>query len=164
MTKDEIVGWHHRLYGYEFEQTLGDGEGQGSLVFCSPQDAKSRTRLKRLSSSRTTVHQASLSFTVSLSLLRLTYTESVMPSDHLILCHPLLLPSIFSSIRDFSNESVRLIRGPKYWGFSISLSNEYSGLISFKIGLFSLLSKGLSRVFSNPTVQKHQFFSTQPSL
>ena len=45
MTKDEIVGWHHRLYGYEFEQTLGDGEGQGSLVFCSPQDAKSRTRL-----------------------------------------------------------------------------------------------------------------------
>ena len=86
------------------------------------------------------VRQASRSFTVYLTLLRLMYMESVMPSDHLILCHPLLLlPSIFPSIRDFSNESVRLIKGPKYWGFSISLSNEYSGLISFRIGWFSTI-------------------------
>ena len=83
--------------------------------------------------------------------------KSVMPSNHLILCCPLLLlPSIFPSIRVFSNESVLHIRWPKYsrFSFSISPSSEYSGLISFRI---SLLSKGLSRVFSNTTVQKHQF-------
>ena len=67
--------------------------------------------------------------------------ESVMPSNHLILCHPcLLLPSIFPSIRVFSNESVLCIRWPKYWSFSISLSNEYSGLISFRIDWFDLLA------------------------
>ena len=85
----------------------------------------------------------------------------VMPSNHLILCHPLLLlPSIFPSIRVFSNESVLCIRWPKYWSFSFSISpsNEYSGLISFGwTGWISLQSKGLSRVFCNTTVQKHQF-------
>ena len=83
--------------------------------------------------------------------------ESVMPSNHLILCCPLLLPSIFPSIRVFSNKSVLCIRWPKYWTFSfrISPSNEYSGLISFRIDWFE--SKGLSRIFSNTTVQKHQF-------
>ena len=107
--------------------------------------------------------QASLSFTISRSLLKLMSIESVMPSNHLILCHPLLLlPSIFPSIRVFSNESALHIRWPKYWSFSISPSNEYSELISFK--MISLQSKGLSRVFSNITVQKHQFFGTQPSL
>ena len=78
-----------------------------------------------------------------------------------------LLPSIFPSIRVFSSESVLHIRRPKYWSFmfSINPSNEYSGLISFMIDWFdSLQSKGLSRVFSNTTVQKHQFFSTQLSL
>ena len=93
--------------------------------------------------------------------------ESMMPSNHLILCHPLLLlPSIFPSIRVFSNESVPCIRWPKYWSFSFSISpsNEYSGLISSGLtGLISLQSKGLSRVFSN-TVQKHQFFSAQLCL
>ena len=93
--------------------------------------------------------------------------ESVMPSNHLILCGPLLLPpSIFPSIRVFSNESVLRIRWPKYWSFSFSISpsNEYSGLISFRIGWWiSLQSKGLSRVFSNTTVQKHRFFGTQLS-
>ena len=92
----------------------------------------------------------------------------VMPSNHLILCRPLLLlPSNFPSIRDFSNGSVLCISWPKYWNFifSISPSNEYSGLISFRMtGLISLQSKGLSRVFSNTTVQKHQFFGTQLSL
>ena len=110
----------------------------------------------------TTACQASLSFTVS--------WELVMLSSHLILCHSvLLLPSIFPSIRVFSSESALHIRWPKYWSFnfSISPSNEYSGLISFRIVWFDLISwqsKGLSRAFSNTTVWKHQFFDAQPSL
>ena len=83
---------------------------------------------------------------------------SVMPSNHLILCHPFLLwPSIFASIRVFSNESALRIRWPKYWSFSfnISLSNEHPGLISFRMDWLDLLAvQGLSRVFSNTTVQK----------
>ena len=82
----------------------------------------------------TAEHQASLSFVISWSLLRLTSIESVMLCNHLILCHPLLLlPSIFPSIRVFSNESALRIRWPKYWSFSFSPSNEYSGLISFRM-------------------------------
>ena len=89
----------------------------------------------------TTACQASLSITNSLSLLKLMSIKSVMPSNHLILCHPLLLlPSIFPSIRVFSNESVLRIRWPKYWSFSISPSNEYSGLISFRMDWFDLLA------------------------
>ena len=86
--------------------------------------------------------QASLSFTVSWSLLKLIFIESVMLSSHLILCCPLLLPSIFFSIRIFSSESALHIRWPKYWSFSfiISPSNEYSGLISFRIDRFDLLA------------------------
>ena len=90
----------------------------------------------------TTACQASLSFTNSQSLLKLMSIESVMPSNHLILCHPLrLLPSIFPSIRVFSNESVLPIRWPKYWNFSfnISPSNEHPGLISFRIDWLDLL-------------------------
>ena len=80
-------------------------------------------------------HQASLSINNSWSFLKLMSIESVMPSNHLILCHPLLLlPSIFPSIRVFSNELALHIRSPKYWSFSISLPNEYSGLISFRMG------------------------------
>ena len=92
--------------------------------------------------------------------------ESVMPSNHLVLCHPLLLlPSILPIIDVFSNESALSIRWPKYWSFSISPSNHHSGLISLRlIGLISLLSKGLSRVFSSISIGKHQFFGTQPSL
>ena len=112
--------------------------------------------------------QASLSITNSQSLLKFMSIDSVIPGNYLILCHPLLLqPSILPSIRVFTNESVFCIRWPKYWSFSfgISPSNEYSGLISFRIDWFDLLqSKGLSRVFSNTTVQKHQFFSAQLSL
>ena len=108
--------------------------------------------------------QASLSITNSWILLKLISIKSVMPSNHLILCHPLLVAlSIFPRIRDYSNESALCNRWPKYWSFSfnISPSNEYLGQISFGI---SLQSKGLSRVFSNTTVPKHQFFSTQLSL
>ena len=87
--------------------------------------------------------QASLSITNSQSLLKFMSTELVMPSDHLILCHPLLLlPSIFPSIRGFSNESVLCIRWTKYWSFSFSISpsNEYSGLISFRVDWLDLLA------------------------
>ena len=97
-------------------------------------------------------------------LLKLMSIELVMPSNHLILRRPLLLlPPVFSSFRVFSNESVLCIRQPKYWSFSFSISpsNEYSGLISFKIGWISLQSKGLSRVLSNTSVQKHRFFGAQ---
>ena len=91
----------------------------------------------------TAAHQASLSITNSWSLLKLMSIQSVMPSNHLILCCPLLLlPSIFPSIRVFSSKSVLHIRWPKYWSFSFSISpsNEYLGLISFRIDLFDLLA------------------------
>ena len=107
----------------------------------------------------TTTHQVSLSFPTSQSLLKLVSIETVMPSNHLILCCPLLLlPSIFPSIRIFSNESALHIRWPKYWSFSLSISpsNEYSGLISFRIDWFDLLAVwGFSRAFSNTTVQEY---------
>ena len=112
--------------------------------------------------------QASLSFTISRSLLKSMSMELVMPSNHLILCHPLfLLPSIFPNTKIFSNESALCIRWPKYWSFSfsISLSNEYSCLISFRIDWLDFLqSRGLSSVFSNTSDQKHQFADAQPSL
>ena len=91
----------------------------------------------------TTAQQTSLSFTISRSLLKLMSIESAMPSNDLILCHPLLLmPSIFLSIRLFSNQSALCIRWPKYWNFSFGIrpSNEYSGLISFGIDWFDLLA------------------------
>ena len=113
---------------------------------------------------RTAAHQASLSITKSHSLLKLMSIESVMLSNDLIPCHPLLLPSIFPSIRVFLNETALHIRWPKYrsFSFSISPSNEYSGLISLIWTVWiSLQSKGLSGAFSNTTVQKHQFFSAQ---
>ena len=111
--------------------------------------------------------QAPLSFTVSQSLLKHLSIESVMLSNHLILCHLLLLlPWFFPSIRVFSNESVLCIRWPKYWSFSFSSSpsNEYSGLIFLGLtGWISLQSRGLSGVVSNTTVWKQQFFNVQPS-
>ena len=113
-------------------------------------------------------HQASLSFTISWSLLKLMSIESVIPSNHLILCFPLLLlPSIFPSIRVFSYESALCIRWPKDWSFSfsISLPNEHLGLISFRIDWFDLLAvQGTLKSLFNTTIRKHQFFSTQPSL
>ena len=116
----------------------------------------------------TAAHQASLSITNSQSSLKLMSIESVMPSNHLILCHPLLLlPSIFPSIRVFSSESALRIRWPKYWSFSFSISpsNEYSGLISFKIDWLDLLAvQGTLKSLLQTTVQKHQFFDAQPPL
>ena len=114
-------------------------------------------------------HQASLSITNSWSSLRLTSIKSVMPSSHLILCRPLLLlPPIPPSIRVFSNESTLRMRWPKYWSFRFSIipSKEIPGLISFRTDWLDLLAEslGLSRVFSNTTVQKHRFFGTQLSL
>ena len=112
--------------------------------------------------------QASLSFSISQSLFKLMSTESVMLSNHLFTCHPLLLlPSIFPSIRVFSNESALHIRWPKYWSFSFSIShsNEESGLFPLGLtGLISLQFKGLSRIFFSTTIQKHQFFSGYLSL
>ena len=110
--------------------------------------------------------QASLSI-ISQSLLKLICIESMMPSSHLILYCPLLLPSIFPNIKVFSNGSALCFRWPKYRNFSssISLSNEYSCLISFRIDWFDMFAvQGLSRVFSHITVQKHQFFGAQSSL
>ena len=116
----------------------------------------------------TAARQASLSITNSQSLPKPMSIESVMPSNHLILCRPLLLPpSIFPSIKVFSNESVLHIRWPKYWSFSYNItpSNEYPGLISFRMDWLDLLGvQGtLKRVFSNTIIQKHQFFCTQLS-
>ena len=116
----------------------------------------------------TAARQASLSITNSQRLLKLMSIESTIPFNHLIFCCPLLLlPSAFPSIRVFSNKSVLCIRCPKYWNFifSISTSDEYSGLISFRMDWFDLLVvQRVSRVFSNTTVQKHQFLGTQLSL
>ena len=126
---------------------------QSCLTLCDPMNRSS---------------QASLSINNFRSPPKPMSTELVMPSNHLILCGPLLLlPSIFPSIRDFSNELALRVRWPKYWSFSfnISPSSEHPGLISFRTYWLDLLvSKGLSRVFSNTTVQKHQFFSEQLSL
>ena len=106
-------------------------------------------------------------FPVLHQLPELAHTESVIPSNHPVLCHPLLLlPSTFPSIRVFFNESALRMRWPKYWSFRFSIipSKEHPALISFGMDWLDLLAvKGLSRVFSNTTVQKHQFFSTQPS-
>ena len=104
---------------------------------------QSLSRVRLFAIPRTAVRQASLSITNSRSLLKLMSIELVMPSNHLILCHPLLLPpSIFPSIRVFSNESVLRIRWPKYWNFSFRIgpSNEHSGLISFRMDWLDLLA------------------------
>ena len=120
----------------------------------------------------TAAHQASLFFTISCNLLKLMSIELVIIFNHLILCSPLLLPSIFPSIKVFSNESVLRIRWPKYWNFSFSISpsNEYSGLISFRIAWFDLLDvqgtfKSLFQYLSSKaSILWHSaFFIVQPS-
>ena len=107
----------------------------------------------------TAAHRASLSYTISQSLLKLISIESVMPSNHLFLCRPLLLlPSIFPNPRGFSNESALRIRWPKYWSFSFSTSpsNEYSGLISFRIDWFDLPAiQGTLKSLLSTTVRMH---------
>ena len=109
--------------------------------------------------------QAFLPFTVSQSLLKFTSIELLMPSNHLILCHPLLLPPIFPSIRVLSRESALCIRWPKFWSFSFSPSDEHSGLISFRIDWFDLLAfQGTLKNLSSTTTWKYQFFGSRPSL
>ena len=113
---------------------------------------------------RTAAHQASLFFTVSWSLLKPMSTESVMPSNHLVLCHPLLLlPSIFPSVRVFSDELALCIRWPRYWSFNFSISSysEYSGLISFWIDCFDLLV--VQGTLKN-LLQHHSFESINSSV
>ena len=139
----------------------------------SVNSVQSLSRIQLFVTPWTAAQQASLSIKNSQNPPNSMSIESVMPSKHLILCHPLLfLPSIFLSISVFSNESALCNRWPKYWIFSlsISLSNEHPGLF-FPMntplgwtGWISLQSKGLSRVFSNTTVQKHQFIGAQLSL
>ena len=127
---------------------------------------KSLSRVQLFVTPWTAACQASLSITNSQSLVKLMSIESVMPSNNL--CPPLLLlPSIFPSIRVFSNESALRIRWPKYWSFSfnISPSNEHSGLIFFRMDWLDLLAvQGTLKVFSNTTIQKLQFFGAQLSL
>ena len=134
---------------------------------CWFSSVQSLSHVQLFATPRTSAGQASLSITNSQSPLKPMSIELVMPSNHLIFCRLLLLlPSIFPSIRVFFNESALHIRWPKYWSFSfnISPSNEHPGPSFGWTGWISLQSKGLSRVFSNTKVQKHQFFGTQLSL
>ena len=128
---------------------------------------ESPSRVRLFVTPWTAARQASLSIT-NQSPLKPMAIELMMPSNHLILCHPLLLlPSIFPNIRVFSTESVLCIRWAKYWSFSFSISssNEYSGLISFRIDWFDLLViQGTFKSLLQYHSSKHQFFGTQPSL
>ena len=150
---------------------MGPGQSSWSV---SPMDRYSKIKIvvvqllshvQLLATPWTAARQASLSFITSWSLLKLMSIESVMPSNHLMLCHPLLLLlSVFPSIRVFSNESALCLRWPKDWSFSFSI-NEYSGLISFRMDWFDLLvvqrsPKSLLQYHS----LKHQFFGAQPCL
>ena len=135
--------------------------------------AQSLSHVRLFATPRTSARQASLSITNSRNLFKFMSIESVMPSNHLILCHPLLPPSIFPSIRVFSNESVPPIRWPKYWSFSFSISpsNEHPGLISFRMDWLDLLAvqgtlKNLLRHHSSkPSILLHSaFFIVQFSL
>ena len=135
------------------------------LQFSSVQ---SLSRVRLFATPWIAARQASLSITNSRSLPKLMSIESVMPSNHLILCHSLLLlPSIFPSFRVFSNESALRFRWAKYWSFSpasVLPMNIQDWFPLGLTGLISLQSTGISRVFSNTTVQKHKFFGAQPSL
>ena len=123
---------------------------------------QSLSRVRLFVTPWTAVHQAFLSITNSQSLLKLTSIELVMPSNQLILCRPLLLPpSVFPSIRVLSSESVLHIRWPKYWSFSFSISpsNEYSGLISFRMDCLDVLAvEGTLKSFLQHRSSKHHFF------
>ena len=144
--------------------TEEDSCSASSVQFCSVQPLSS---VRLFETPWITARQASLSITNSWSSLRLTSIESVMPSSHLILCTPLLLlPPIPPSIRVFSNESTLHMRWPKYWSFSFSiiLPKETPGLISFRMDWLDLLAvQGTLKCLLNTTIQKHQFFDTQPS-
>ena len=156
--EDQLRDYYNSLSSFQFSSVTQFSSVQfsRSVQFSSVQ---SLSRVRLFATPWIAALQASLSITISRSSLRLASIEYVMPSSHLILGRPLLLlPQIPPSIKVFSNESTLHMRWPKYWSFSFSIipSKEIPGLIS-------LQSKGLSRVFSNTTVQKHQFFGAQPS-
>ena len=155
-------GSNERIPNRILSQTLSD-----LPCFIQFSSVQSLSRVRLLATPWITARQASMSITNSRSSPKLISIQSVMPSSHLILCHPLLLlPPIPPSFRVFSNESTLCMRWPKYWSFSfnISPSIERPGLISFRMDWLDLLAvQGLSGIFSNATVQKHQFFSTQLS-
>ena len=158
----EQNGYIHQYSG--LENSKQKRTWQATVQFSSVQKLSD---VQLFATAWTAACQASMSIINSRRLLKLMSIDLVMPSNYLILCCPRLLQlSIFPSIRAFSNESVLHIRWPKYWSFNFnnSPSNEHPGLISFRTGWISLQSKGLSRVFPNTTVQKHQCFSTQLSL
>ena len=153
---------YHKKQTTTSHLTYKHGENKDSSV-------QSLSRIWLFATPWTAARQASLSITNSRNLPKPMCIESVMHSNHLILCPPLHLPpSIFPSIRVFSNDSALHIRWPKYWSFSFSISpsNEHPGLISFRMDWLDLpaVQGTLSRVFSNTTVQKHQFFGAQLSL
>ena len=131
-----------------------------SIVVQSLSSVQLLSRVQLFVTPWSAAHGASLSITNSQSLLKFMSIGLVLPSNHLILCHPLLPPSILPSIRVFSNESVLHIRWPKYWSLSFSPFNKYSRLIFFRIDWFDLLAvqetlQSLFRVFSSATVKKH---------
>ena len=154
------------LQTHNFQTSLGhprDGQKEGQSFISSVQ-LLSRVQLS--ATPGTAAYQAFLSITNSQSLPKLMSIESVMPSNHLILCHPLLLPSIFLSIRVFSNESALHIRWPKYWSFSfnISPSSEHSGLTSFRMDWLDLLAvQGTLKSLLQSILQRSAFFIVQLS-
>ena len=163
-TTTTSIWWYLEMRPLEKKFTKGHDGGAFMMAFSSVQ---SLSCVQLFVTPWIAARQASLSITISRSSLRLTSIESVMPSSHLILCHPiLLLAPIPPSIRVFSSESTLHMRWPKYWSFSFSIispKNTQGWSPSEWTGWISLQSKGLSRVFSNTTVQKHQFFGAQPS-
>ena len=157
MTLNAFVGWKN------WKIITGISDLEGSVQFSSVAQS-----CPTVSTPWTEACQTFLSITNSQSLFKLMSIELVMPSNHFIPCLPLLLlPSIFPGIRVFSNESVLHIKEPKYWSFSFSISpsNEYSGLIFFKINWYYLLEvQGTLKSLLQHHIQKHQFFGTQLAL
>ena len=153
------------ISGIDTKKQIAGSYGKSMLIVFSSVQSLSRVWL--FSTSWTAACQASLSITKSRSSLKLMSIKSVMPSNHLILCFPHLLPSIFPSIKVFSNESLLHIRWPKYWSFSFSISpsNEYSGLISFRMDWLHLLAvQGTLKSLLQHHSSKTLFFSAQLSL
>ena len=153
---------------FEFFNTISSKAIYLSIIYILVAAFQPLSHIQHFVISWMAAHQASLSFNISLSLLKLMFIELVIPSNYFIFCCLLpLLTLIFPSIGVFSNELALHISWPKYWSFSFSIgsSSEFSGLISLGLtGLISLLSKGPSSVFSSTTVQKHQFSGTQLSF
>ena len=165
-TKLVFTRWHQRFFFF-VSRTERLRIIMKQKEYKTNQSGQSLSRVQLFGTPWTTTRQASLSITNYWSLPKLMSIETVMPSNYLILCRPLLLPSTFPSIRVFSNESALCIRWPKYWSYSFNIrppvnTQDWSPL--GWTGWISLQSTGLSREFSNTTVQKHQFFCAQLSL